>query len=62
MLGLVAEIVTSPQFPEQELTRYKAQTRAQLAQQRADPDFLGQERFSVVVAGIASRRPHGADG
>ncbi len=51
VLGLVAEVVTSPQFPEQELTRYKGQTRAQLTQQRANPGFLGQERFSVVVAG-----------
>jgi zinc protease len=51
VLGLVAEVVTSPQFPEQELTRYKGQTRAQLTQQRANPGFLGQERFSMVVAG-----------
>jgi predicted Zn-dependent peptidase len=51
VLDLVAELVTSPQFPEQELARYKAQTRAQLVQQRANPNFLGQERFSIAVAG-----------
>ncbi|HJU41423.1 MAG TPA: pitrilysin family protein [Vicinamibacterales bacterium] len=51
VLDLVAEIVTAPAFPEQELSRYKAQTRAQLMQQRANPGFLARERFSVVVAG-----------
>ncbi|MGH9218731.1 MAG: M16 family metallopeptidase [Vicinamibacterales bacterium] len=51
VLDLMAEVVTAPAFPEQELARYKAQTRAQLAQQRANPAFLGQERFSSVVAG-----------
>lgn len=51
VLDLMAEVITGPAFPEQELARYKAQTRAQLAQQRANPDFLGQERFSNVVAG-----------
>lgn len=51
VLDLMAEVVTAPAFPEQELARYKAQTRAQLAQQRANPNFLGQERFSAVVAG-----------
>src|SRR5687768_16504445 len=51
VLDLMAEVVTGPVFPEQELARYKAQTRAQLVQQRANPAFLGQERFSSVVAG-----------
>jgi len=51
VLDLVAEVVLSPQFPEQELARYKAQQRALLQQQRANPGFLGQERFSVAVAG-----------
>ena len=51
VLDLMAEVVTAPAFPEQELARYKAQTRAQLVQQRANPAFLGQERFSSIVAG-----------
>lgn len=51
VLDLMAAVVTSPQFPEQELVRYKAQTRAQLLQQRTNPAFLGQERFSSAVAG-----------
>jgi zinc protease len=51
VLSLVAEILTSPQFPDAELARYKVQMRAQLMQMRANPGFLGQERFSVAVAG-----------
>jgi len=51
VLDLMAEVVTRPTFPEQEITRYKAQTRAQLMQQRANPGFLAQERFSTAVAG-----------
>jgi zinc protease len=51
VLALVADVITTPQFPESELARYKVQTRAQLMQQRANPSFLGQERFSVAIAG-----------
>jgi zinc protease len=51
VLALMAEVVTSPEFPEAELARYKVQTRAQLTQQRANPGFLANERFSGVVAG-----------
>lgn len=50
VLDLAAEIILAPAFPELELTRYKAQTRAQLMQQRAQPNFLAFERFSQVVA------------
>lgn len=50
VMDLAAEIILTPAFPEQELTRYKAQTRAQLIQQRAQPNFLAFERFSQVVA------------
>jgi zinc protease len=50
VMDLAAELVLSPAFPEQELARYKAQTRAQLMQQRAQPNFLAFERFSQVVA------------
>lgn len=51
LVDLTADIVLAPAFPEQELTRYKAQTRAQLVQQRSQPGFLAQERFSKVIAG-----------
>lgn len=50
VIDLAAEVVLTPAFPEQELARYKAQTRAQLMQQRAQPNFLAFERFSQVVA------------
>lgn len=50
VLDLAADVILSPTFPDQELTRYKAQTRAQLTQQRASPNFLAFERFSLAVA------------
>ena len=46
VFALVADVVASPQFPETELARYKVQTRAQLMQQRANPNFLGQDAVS----------------
>lgn len=51
VLELMADVLLNPTFPEQEFTRYQAQTRAQLTQQRANPNFLAIERFSIVVAG-----------
>jgi zinc protease len=50
LLDLAADLVLRPTFPEQELGRYKVQTRAQLTQQRANPAFLARERFSIVMA------------
>jgi zinc protease len=50
VLDLAADVVLTPVFPEQELTRYKFQTRAQLTQQRSSPNFLANERFSLAVA------------
>jgi len=51
VLDLMADVLLHPTFPEEEFARYKTQTRAQLIQQRANPGFLSQERFSLVVAG-----------
>jgi zinc protease len=51
VLELMADVLLNPTFPEAEFTRYKTQTRAQLLQQRANPGFLAQERFSIVMAG-----------
>ena len=51
VLDLMADVLLNPTFPEQEFGRYKTQTRAQLLQQRANPGFLAQERFSIVIAG-----------
>jgi zinc protease len=50
LLDLVADVLLNPIFPDQEFGRYKTQTRAQLMQQRANPGFLAQERFSLVMA------------
>jgi zinc protease len=50
VLDLAASVILSPSFPEQELARYKLQTRAQLMQQRTQPNFLAFERFSLAVA------------
>lgn len=51
VLELMADVLLNPTFPEQEFARYQTQTRAQLQQQRSNPGFLAQERFSVVMAG-----------
>jgi len=51
LMELVADVLLNPTFPEQEFARYKTQTRAQLVQLRANPAFLAQERFSMVIAG-----------
>ncbi|MBA3271206.1 MAG: insulinase family protein [Acidobacteria bacterium] len=51
LLELMADVLLNPTFPDQEFARYKTQTRAQLIQQRANPGFLAQERFKLVVAG-----------
>ena len=51
VLDLMADVLLNPTFPEPEFARYKTQTRAQLMQQRTNPGFLAQERFSIVVAG-----------
>jgi predicted Zn-dependent peptidase len=51
VLDLAADILLNPSFPEAELTRYKAQQRAQLTQVRANPAFLAAERFNQVVYG-----------
>lgn len=50
VMDLAAEVILTPTFPDQELARYKAQTRAQLAQQRSQPTFLAFERFNQVIA------------
>jgi zinc protease len=51
VLDLMADVLLNPTFPELEFGRYKTQTRAQLIQQRSQPGFLAQERFSMVMAG-----------
>lgn len=51
VLELMADVLLNPAFAAEELARYKTQRRAQLVQQRSQPGFLAQERFSIVMAG-----------
>lgn len=51
LIELAADVVLHPTFPEAEIARYKQQTRARLAQQRANPNFLAAEMFSRAVYG-----------
>jgi zinc protease len=51
VLALAADILMHPKFDEQELARYKARTRAGLEDQRGDPDFLANERYSKAIYG-----------
>ena len=50
VFDLASDLVLRPTFPEQELARFKAQTRAQLMQQRSNPGFLAVERFNQEVS------------
>jgi zinc protease len=51
VLALAADVLIHPKFDEQELARYKARTRAGLEDQRGDPDFLANERYSKAIYG-----------
>jgi len=51
VLALASDILLNPSFPEKELALYKSRTRAGLEEQRSDPDFLRQERYSKAVYG-----------
>ena len=51
LLDLTADVLLHPSFPDEELARYKQRTRAQLIQQRANPNFLAVEMFSRAVYG-----------
>src|SRR2546426_2845380 len=49
--ALTNEILLNPSFPADELNRLKQRLKAQLRQQRANPNFLSNERFSRAVYG-----------
>jgi zinc protease len=51
LLGMMADVVQHPSFPEAEIGRYKNRTRALLTNQRAQPGFLALERFSAAAYG-----------
>jgi len=51
VLELAADILLHPKFAEEELARYKTRTAAALDDQRSDPDFLANERYSKALYG-----------
>jgi zinc protease len=51
LFELAADVLLNPSFPADEWDRLKTRTRAGLMQQRTQPQFLAQERFSKVVFG-----------
>jgi predicted Zn-dependent peptidase len=51
VLALAADILLNPSFPEKELGLYKLRAGAALEEQRSDPDFLREERYSKVLYG-----------
>ena len=51
VLALAADILLNPSFPEKELGLYKVRARASLEEQRSDPNFLKEERYSKAVYG-----------
>jgi len=48
-LALTNDVLLNPTFPADELNRLKQRLKAQLRQQRANPSFLSNERFSRAV-------------
>jgi zinc protease len=51
LFDLAADVLLNPMFPAEEWDRLKTRARAGLVQQRTQPGFLSQERFSKVVFG-----------
>jgi len=51
VLGLIAEVILEPSFPENEVALAKLNTKESLRQQRAQPSFLASEMVSRVMFG-----------
>src|ERR1051326_6700214 len=51
VLALMADVLMNPSFPQAEIDRYKARTRAGLMQNRAVPGFLAAERLNTALFG-----------
>ena len=49
VLALVEDVMFNPAFPQDELDKWKNRQISQLQQIRAQPGFLGQERFFAVM-------------
>ena len=50
-LALAADILLNPNFPQEELDRYRTRMRAPLVAQRSNPGFLASEMFNKVIFG-----------
>jgi len=55
-LALTNDVLLNPSFPADELNRLKQRLKAQLRQQRADPNFLSRETFNRAVYGTHPAR------
>ena len=51
ILALASDVLLNPSFPDKELGLFKARARAGLEQQRSNPNFLRQERYSKAIYG-----------
>lgn len=51
VLGLIAEMVLTPTFPEKELDLYKQNAIEGLKYQRSQPDFLADEQMARIIYG-----------
>lgn len=51
VLALMSDMVLNPAFASDELEKYKKRQLAELEEQRADPDFLAQERLYSALYG-----------
>jgi zinc protease len=51
VLALASDVLLHPSFPEKEIGLYKSRARAGLEEQRSNPNFLRQERYSQVIYG-----------
>jgi predicted Zn-dependent peptidase len=51
VMSIAADVLLNPTFPEEEFARYKQRTRANLVQQRSNPDFLAAEMANKVMYG-----------
>lgn len=54
-MGLLAEVLRSPSFPEREVERLKQERLAELLQQRAEPRGLADDMFARFVYSPTSR-------
>ena len=50
-LDIFADVILEPAFLAGEVEKYKTRTASQLQQQRTNPNFLAQERFSRAIYG-----------